>query len=114
MKAVRYLIWGLILAAAAGFGWKWWQGQQKATLPTGIVAGNGRVESIQVDVAAKYGGRVEEIFAKEGDLVTAGQVLVTIDTDELEAELSRGKPRSPKPTRMRRRSRPILSKPKAN
>ena len=53
--------------------------------------GNGRIESVQVDVAAKYGGRIKEILAREGDLVEEGQVLVKMDTDELEAELEKDK-----------------------
>lgn len=91
MKAVRYLILGVILVAAGGLGWKWWKEQNVSPLPAGIVSGNGRVESIQVDIAAKYGGRVKEVFVKEGDLVKKGQVAVTIDTLEREAELAKAK-----------------------
>src|SRR5262249_39648383 len=46
---------------------------------------------IQVDVAAKYGGRVKEILARGGDLVQENQVLVKMDTEGLEAELAKGK-----------------------
>src|SRR5262249_25074091 len=59
--------------------------------PAGIVAGNGRVESVEVDIAAKYGGRIKEILVREGDLVQEDQVLVKMDTDELEAELAKDK-----------------------
>jgi len=86
--------WGVVivlLAAGGAFGWQWWKEQNASKLPEGIVAGNGRVESIQVDVASKYGGRVKELFAKEGDLVHSGQTLVIIDTDEYEAELASAK-----------------------
>ena len=51
----------------------------------------GRFESIQVDIAAKYGGRIKEILANEGDLVDQGQVLVRMDTGEQEAELANNK-----------------------
>ena len=44
-----------------------------------------------MDIAAKYGGRIKEILAREGDLVEAGQVLVKMDTVELEAELAKDK-----------------------
>ena len=44
-----------------------------------------------MDVAAKYGGRIKEILAREGDLVEEGQVLVKMDTSELEAELEKDK-----------------------
>ena len=64
---------------------------RKGALPEGIVSGNGRIESIQVDVAAKYGGRIKEILASEGDLVAEGQVLARMDTVELEADLAKGK-----------------------
>jgi HlyD family secretion protein len=88
---VRRVILILVLAAAGAFGWKWWQEQQAGALPPGIVGGNGRVQAVQVDVAAKYGGRIKEILAKEGDLVQRGQVVVTIDTLELEADLAKAK-----------------------
>ena len=46
-----------------------------AGLPVGIVAGNGRIEATQIDTAAKIAGRIKEIYADEGDFVTAGQPL---------------------------------------
>ena len=66
-------------------------GSPASALPEGIVLGNGRIESVQVDVAAKYGGRIKEVLAREGDMVEAGQILVRMDTDELEAELEKDK-----------------------
>ena len=75
---------GLVLIGLVGAGsaaaWRWWKLAQTSALPTGIVSGNGRIESVQVDVAAKYGGRIREILAREGDLVEEGQVLVKMDT----------------------------------
>ena len=80
-----------IVGVAAVAGWQRWKIAQKNALPEGIVSGNGRIESVQVDVAAKYGGRIKEILAREGDLVEEGQVLARMDTAELEAELAKGK-----------------------
>jgi len=89
------ILWSIILVAIAGVagvaGWQRWKIAQKNALPEGIVSGNGRVESVQVDVAAKYGGRIKEVLAREGDLVDAGQILATMDTSELEADLAKGK-----------------------
>jgi HlyD family secretion protein len=82
-----------IVALASVATRQWWKSRQQNALPTGIVAGNGRIESIQVDVAAKYGGRIKEILVREGDLVEDGQVLVKMDTNELEAELAKDKAR---------------------
>ncbi len=53
----------------------------------GIASGNGRIETTQVDITAKYGGRVTGIHVQEGDMVKKGQLLVKLDTKELEAEL---------------------------
>lgn len=84
--AVRVLLILVIaLAVAAGAAWYWWQSQQ-GKLPDGLVSGNGRIESNQIDIAAKSAGRVREVLAQEGDLVTAGQVLARIDTTELQAQ----------------------------
>jgi HlyD family secretion protein len=76
------------LAAGGYFGWQWWLAQKPEPLPQGIVFGNGRIEAVQVDVATKYAGRVQDVLAYEGDMVEKGQLLVRMDTLELEAALA--------------------------
>src|SRR5262249_15561606 len=56
-------------------------------MPEGIEKSNGRVEATQIDVAAKYPGRLAEVTAQEGDEVTAGQVIARIWSPEYEAQL---------------------------
>jgi HlyD family secretion protein len=56
-------------------------------MPDGIVKTNGRIEATQVDVAAKYQGRLATMTVDEGDEVTAGQVVATISSPETEAQL---------------------------
>ena len=56
-------------------------------MPEGIVKTNGRIEATQVDVAAKYAGRLATLTVDEGDEVTAGQVVATISSPETEAQL---------------------------
>ena len=56
-------------------------------MPEGIVKTNGRIEATQVDVAAKYPGRLATLTVNEGDEVTAGQVVATISSPETEAQL---------------------------
>src|SRR5262245_27390386 len=56
-------------------------------MPDGIVKSNGRIEATQVDVAAKYGGRLATLTVDEGDEVTAGQRVATISSPETEAQL---------------------------
>src|SRR5205814_10121727 len=56
-------------------------------MPEGIVKTNGRIEATQVDVSAKYPGRMATLTVNEGDEVTAGQVVGTISSPETEAQL---------------------------
>jgi HlyD family secretion protein len=56
-------------------------------MPDGIVKTNGRIEATEVDVAAKYSGRLATVTVNEGDEVTAGQVVATISSPETEAQL---------------------------
>jgi len=50
-----------------------------------FVSGNGRIEATEIGVAAKLGGRVQDIMVKEGDFVIAGQTLAHMQIDTLEA-----------------------------
>jgi HlyD family secretion protein len=60
-------------------------------MPEGIYKTNGRIEATQVDVAAKYPGRLATVTVDEGDNVTAGQVVATISSPETEAQLRNAK-----------------------
>ncbi len=57
------------------------------TMPEGIVKTNGRIEATQVDVAAKYPGRLVDIAVEEGSEVKAGQVVGRVSSPEYEAQL---------------------------
>ena len=48
----------------------------------------GEVEATQIKVSAKIAGRIDRLHVKEGDTVTEGQVLVSIDTPEIRAKLT--------------------------
>ncbi|MBO0736772.1 MAG: HlyD family efflux transporter periplasmic adaptor subunit [Alphaproteobacteria bacterium] len=56
-------------------------------LPAGIAKSNGRIEAVQVDVTAKYAGRLSEVSVEEGATVKAGQAVATISGKEYEAQL---------------------------
>ena len=87
MSSLRKVVILLVIAAAAALaGFLWWQNVRDG-LPDGIASGNGRIEAVEIDVAAKTAGRVEEIQVNEGDFVTAGQVLARMDTASLDAQL---------------------------
>jgi HlyD family secretion protein len=57
------------------------------SMPKGIAKTNGRIEATQIDVAAKYAGRLATVTVNEGDEVTAGQVIARISSPEYEAQL---------------------------
>lgn len=57
-------------------------------MPEGIAKSNGRLEATQIDVAAKYAGRLKSILVKEGDDVVAGQTLAVIESPETQAQLN--------------------------
>ncbi len=52
-----------------------------------IVATNGRIEAVEVQVATRLAGRVEEVMVREGDGVKAGETIARMDTETLEARL---------------------------
>jgi HlyD family secretion protein len=79
----------LIVAAIvilAGIGYYAWQTFANPGLPEGIASGNGRIEATEIDIAAKIPGRIKEILVREGDFVKTGEVLVRMNTDQLEAK----------------------------
>jgi HlyD family secretion protein len=82
-----WLVPAIIVAVAAG-GFLAWQRLKPGDLPEGFASGNGRIEAVEIDISARVSGRIKEIFANEGDFVTAGQVIAQIDTAQLEAQRS--------------------------
>ena len=46
---------------------------------------SGTIDTDQVHVASRYGGRVEKLHAREGDALRAGQVLAELEASELRA-----------------------------
>ena len=53
---------------------------QKKTGPPSV---SGTIETDEVHVASRYGGRVAAVFAREGDALTNGQVIAILDAPEL-------------------------------
>jgi HlyD family secretion protein len=82
----RWLIVVLAVLLAAG-GYYAWQKLASDNLPPGIASGNGRIEAVEIDIATKTPGRIQEILVREGDFVRVGQVLARMDTTQLHAQL---------------------------
>ncbi len=76
------LLTAAAVACAAVLGVGFWMGTHPAKEPL-----YGVMQAKTVDVAAKVTGRVENLIAREGDTVTPGQVLMTLDIPEIEAKL---------------------------
>lgn len=81
---IRAALVGAIMAIAALLVWQLFKGKGDSK---GIASANGRIEATEIDVAAKYSGRIKAISVDEGDFVTAGQVVAQIDTDVFQAQL---------------------------
>lgn len=76
----------MLIALAAGIAFIVWKYLQPKNLGEDFVSGNGRIEAVEIDIAAKAAGRIKNILVKEGDFVTAGQVVALIDTEVLDAQ----------------------------
>jgi HlyD family secretion protein len=74
----------LVLVILGGVAWQKFGGNNRAN---GLVSGNGRIEAVEIDVAAKSPGRIKDILVREGEFVSAGQVVALMDTEVLEAQL---------------------------
>ena len=85
LRAVAMLAFA---AVAAGVGTYWWM-HRPLPLPPGIGFGNGRIEADPIDIATKFGGRIFELRADEGDMVEANQVVAVMDTRDLAQSLQK-------------------------
>ncbi|MFA5514684.1 MAG: HlyD family efflux transporter periplasmic adaptor subunit [Desulfuromonadales bacterium] len=75
-----------VLVVGVGGALFFWQSMREKGLPEGFASSNGRLEAVEIDIAAKIAGRVKAILVNEGEFVTAGQVLAEMDTAALEAQ----------------------------
>lgn len=88
-RAWRLAIGLLTVALIGGAGGLYWWKTNHPELPASIVAGNGRIEADEIDIATKFAGRIAELAADQGDMVKAGQMLARMDTRDLEASLKK-------------------------
>ncbi len=75
MKLRRVLL--LVLLAAAGAGGYWWLYLRKPAGGPLVLQGN--VEVRQVNLGFKVAGRIEKLNVDEGDVVSAGQTLASLE-----------------------------------
>jgi len=60
------------------------QGDQ---LPIGFAKSNGRIEAQEIQISAKYPGRLAEVAVEEGEIIDAGAIIARIDDREYRAQL---------------------------
>jgi len=65
--------------------------------------GSGTVEARNIRVGSEVGGRIDKVLVREGEIVTAGQVLMTFDDKELLASLAQSRANAEKAKRGYRR-----------
>jgi len=82
-KGLITVVGVLVLGALGVVAWQKFGGNDR---DEGLASANGRIEAVEIDVAAKAAGRVKEILVREGDFVKAGQVVALMDTEVLEAQ----------------------------
>lgn len=84
-KQKKISIGAVVVAAGVGVGLYLWLSGPK--IPKEFGYGNGRVEATTVEILSKFSARIEEINAREGDMVKKGQVLVRLDKKDLLAQV---------------------------
>ncbi len=82
-RLILIIVIGLLCAVAFFI----WQKFQPEGLPQGFAGSNGRLEAVEIDIAAKTSGRINQILVNEGDFVSSGDVLARMDTAVLDAQL---------------------------
>jgi len=72
----------ILLAAALGGAWYWY-----VNLRGYITSDDAYIDANRVSISAKILGRIARLAVDEADSVSAGQVLVTLDSTDLRAQL---------------------------
>src|SRR5438477_8745146 len=80
LKILLLLVAGLLVGAGLGYSY-WPSGKENGLRLTGVV------ETQEVRLGSKIGGRVERVHVAEGTVVNENQPLVTFETPELEAQV---------------------------
>src|SRR5436309_3323212 len=91
-KLVLILVAAAAVLAATGLYAGWFRRDT-------ALRGSGTVESRDIRVGSKIGGRIDKVLVREGDAVQPGQVLITFDDKELQASLAQSRANAEKARR---------------
>lgn len=81
---LRMIVILLVVVAAGIFVWR--EFFATPALPPGVVALSGRIEGDDSAVAPKTAGRILEVRFREGDTVRKGDVIATLDDEQVRAQ----------------------------
>lgn len=106
----------VLLIAGVGFGWRWWQTSNASNAPPGgpaagqpmaipVKLATVQTETVQessefigsleaprsATIKPQVEGRVTQIFIQEGNRVQQGQVIISLESDDVQAQLSQAK-----------------------
>ena len=81
----------VVLAASAIFG-GWFRKDDS-------LQGSGTIEARNIRVGSKVGGRIDKVLVHEGDTVQPGQILITFDDQEMQAQMAQSKANAQKSAR---------------
>ena len=93
MDINRWALWSGVVAAVAVAAVYFWMQRDGDGALEHIASGNGRIEAVEIDIAARQPRRIQSIEVREGELVRSGQVLVRMDTESLQAQLRQAEAR---------------------
>lgn len=85
------LIIALVLVVSLCVLAAWWFWWREPPFPEGLVQANGRFEGDHYTVSGKWSGRVVEVLAREGDLITKGQIMLKLDDVQLLTKVNQAK-----------------------
>jgi multidrug resistance efflux pump len=83
-KYLALLLIAVAVIAVAAYSIGWFRHDNS-------LEGSGTVEARNIRVGSKVGGRIDKVLVREGDTVEPGQVLLTFDDKELQAELNQSR-----------------------
>ena len=81
----------VLLALAVGAAGIWYETGRRTQQAPGTLAGNGTIEATEVEVGARISGRLLSVVPREGQAVSRGQELATLESAELEAQLAQAR-----------------------
>jgi HlyD family secretion protein len=76
-----------LFALSVGAWWGYTRFIRQEPLPEGLIQANGRLEGDTVTISSEYPGRIARIAVDEGDEVAAGDILVELVAEEIEARV---------------------------